>query len=945
MFRSKLNLYSSSHLSNPLGCDRFGREYYLLDSQQRNTLFGLSSSDKMKDIAHNPALLVSYDNRQKWGFVSYQNIHYFLSNLSSEYFCEISLKSHISKKIYALFASIDSNVLKVANEQKNWFLSYQTLESWLSQTKQYSHLSKRTNWWPTDNSEGEDIRLIELATLRCEECRLSCHYAFLNDQIGPKLLNAMSASYKEARQLNKEEREMYNKRAVIRNQLLGDTLDLHPDHGWLRIDTHSKIRSLYANTLATRLLAEPQIADAVFHFLKKTSLRPNSKETDSSRNITNQQYTGSSTSLALAQSSLRERKPLHLISRKHHVSEIIDVGDGMEEFIATTKPVEQLHILTDEVLRRYSSGSEAAHTMDISQSGISLCCLGKKYDFMAFKWRNVKGPVPKIDPIPVDILKQMKFSHKLNSYIMPPNINEYFASRHQGASTSIPIKQVDAANNSQETKVAPSRNSIVSSNVPLTSQTNAPRRYVSSKLHDIVSSTVVVSYRMIKLKVELLNMIAIFPENSLVWPFLNPPVASSVSEPVQTSAATALKTTAKDANNESIDRALDTDPTDEMEENISIPESNSDSAKSDNDEDVGIKEDGNGEENGEEMDSVNYESDANDESKSVNGDMEGRKDGIDDGNKFGVKTITTRSGTKVVVAAKTLEPGRMSTKMIIEGIQLAKTPQQLLHLIIILENAIPAEGLRYYDKTFIPSKALTTATAAYRLFVLDRSLRYERLSLDLRHDGVDFLPRVDYSTRCMINPQCHRPVCHYSKCTINGDVGISRFSKIASKNSSASSSDVQRMEMAEKLLKQQQQIQQMQQLQQQQYQVQQQHHLQYGQLTSNMQFLVPGGSGMVPLVSGGHLMALPYIPQNSSFYNMNRQNNVRNPKRSRRNDEDDDDEDEDEEEFEDSSSEDDNSEDTIDGDDEQNGENQDIDVEYIQPYVPNADEITAMEWV
>ena len=57
-----------------------------------------------------------------------------------------------------------------------------------------------------------------------------------------------------------------------------------------------------------------------------------------------------------------------------------------------TKPVEQIHIETGEVLRIHPSGSFAATFMCCTQGGISTCCNNKQDEFMGFKWRFYDGP-------------------------------------------------------------------------------------------------------------------------------------------------------------------------------------------------------------------------------------------------------------------------------------------------------------------------------------------------------------------------------------------------------------------------------------------------------------------------------------------------------------------------------------------------------------------------
>lgn len=47
----------------------------------------------------------------------------------------------------------------------------------------------------------------------------------------------------------------------------------------------------------------------------------------------------------------------------------------------------QISLETGEVVRRYTSGSEAARAMECSQSGISACCLGNIAEMCNFTWK------------------------------------------------------------------------------------------------------------------------------------------------------------------------------------------------------------------------------------------------------------------------------------------------------------------------------------------------------------------------------------------------------------------------------------------------------------------------------------------------------------------------------------------------------------------------------
>ena len=66
-------------------------------------------------------------------------------------------------------------------------------------------------------------------------------------------------------------------------------------------------------------------------------------------------------------------------------------SDSSQVIAGVARPVEQLHPVTNEVLRLYRSGKEAAIFMNIAQGGISLCCSGNKADCAGFKWRFYEG--------------------------------------------------------------------------------------------------------------------------------------------------------------------------------------------------------------------------------------------------------------------------------------------------------------------------------------------------------------------------------------------------------------------------------------------------------------------------------------------------------------------------------------------------------------------------
>ena len=67
-------------------------------------------------------------------------------------------------------------------------------------------------------------------------------------------------------------------------------------------------------------------------------------------------------------------------------------GANLSTSYRVTKCVEQIHPVTDEVLRVYPSGTAAASFMGVGQSGISQCFNGYYHTSKGFKWRLYRGP-------------------------------------------------------------------------------------------------------------------------------------------------------------------------------------------------------------------------------------------------------------------------------------------------------------------------------------------------------------------------------------------------------------------------------------------------------------------------------------------------------------------------------------------------------------------------
>jgi hypothetical protein len=108
-------------------------------------------------------------------------------------------------------------------------------------------------------------------------------------------------------------------------------------------------------------------------------------------------------------------------------------------------PVEQLHLVTGEVLRVYPRGKDAALFMNVSQSGISLCCSGTKADCYGFRWRMYEGP-------PIDC--------ECGSFVYPFHSNSLIlllSRRHQGPTDTLGGLETHADYAWQARRVQPRR--------------------------------------------------------------------------------------------------------------------------------------------------------------------------------------------------------------------------------------------------------------------------------------------------------------------------------------------------------------------------------------------------------------------------------------------------------------------------------------------------------
>jgi len=414
---SQINGHLQYDRSIPLGYDRYGCEYWLLHAQHTTLFSSLGAQSGPSVQRSDPAVIVKNPKTKKWYRHSGIKVEKVFSNLSVDIPCEKLLQFTLVQELLRARKDVFDGPLQVKISQRDLLHQRRKADKWLysfSPSLYHRLLAK------------DQVKLLELIWARCVEIRLSVHYANLRHGIMDVMEEIQYTGY---------DRDLCTKRKKIRDGQTEESFDYHPNKGWIRSDTFSKIRLLGSTTVAARFINEGNIY-AIFQSTMRR-YRPTmndekvsneleilegylSKIQADRRALDNADAAGAgSTQNAQRRSSGRLSSAAALSGGGSDGEDEEDGEDGEGDMVdnvgdleedgaddiggvdmeddpnvgsmSRVKPVEQVEIDTGRVLRRYSSGKEAAKMMQASQSGISLCCKGKKVDAYGFKWRFYDG--------------------------------------------------------------------------------------------------------------------------------------------------------------------------------------------------------------------------------------------------------------------------------------------------------------------------------------------------------------------------------------------------------------------------------------------------------------------------------------------------------------------------------------------------------------------------
>lgn len=369
------------HRALPLGYDRMGREYWMLDSQAFNVI-GSTNPSQGGEVLDEPALLVrNVTLGMSWSYISRSNVPRFIALLSPSHLCEDFLKQRLQKQLSKIIDNSKLGFLKIRDVAWSWLNGFKNVDDWVIDIA-------KSVASPEMQNDPRCIALLELAYARCTEARLSVHYATIARHIGhssdhrpvnfEELLVKMTTAIDD--DVNREMEVIY-RRKMHRTKIVDLIFDVHGSNGWHRSDSFGRIRFLSACTTATDLLADPLLRETLKSILHRSAFRkPNPFQYIPQVRVRD---------MPPASTAPTSTRPV----RSTRSSIPFDHSTALLPGNASGKAIDQLDINTGEVLRTWNSGSEAAFALNISHTGISQCCNGNKADANGFKWRFSRGEI------------------------------------------------------------------------------------------------------------------------------------------------------------------------------------------------------------------------------------------------------------------------------------------------------------------------------------------------------------------------------------------------------------------------------------------------------------------------------------------------------------------------------------------------------------------------
>lgn len=361
--------------------------------------------DPLDPNTREPCVLLR-DVSGQWYYNTGSELNRLVQSFSLDIPCERQLKYRLIEKYLLVRAYLFSSTLNVKSGQQVWIDRKHAMERWIVETPLFS-----------GTNDSHRCRQLEVTLARCCETRMNvyCSSYFRDEE--------------ETDRSQRAEREaVLRKQKKIRDAMVEESFDLHPIKGWFHRDNSVRLRQLAACCNATKIQGDQTIAGVVTTNMSRSQFLAKFPEVEvpaetnkvvvdvapkdpSNEEITEEKEELQSESQVLESPGDVHDTPMEIeqvfdetkLSLPESSTSLNTIQFPDEKLFSAepeqihkrstaVKAIEQLHVISGEILRIYPSGREAAAFMNISQSGISLCTNGLKSEANGFRWRSYDGP-------------------------------------------------------------------------------------------------------------------------------------------------------------------------------------------------------------------------------------------------------------------------------------------------------------------------------------------------------------------------------------------------------------------------------------------------------------------------------------------------------------------------------------------------------------------------
>ena len=372
--------YVSVRPGAPLGFDRKGRQYWILNVQESASLLPYSAgmntatgqlmrpdaSVLVKDTTGLwyyqvvPSEYVTTPNQPSFATPGAAARSLLFGPLSLDIPCERILYQNMTERIAIVRRKLQTSFCRLKPVQADWIRRYILSDNYMNSFRVAAHETKQLVW------------TLETLYMKSLEVRSFIYFS--------QVLREEDDRSGDNRSVRAEREAILRRTKKIRDLFQDEYYDLGL-RGWTSGGLFNRIRTLVSTTVASRLLADPGQFGLFQSRAQQCVVR---------RNMFSVTSPPFSSQLTAAAASAVPPNSSTVITRA--IAPPVVASTLKLKPAPWSKHVEMCHPATGEVLRVFPSQKDAAIMLNVSQGGISQCCSGIKPDAYGFKWRFYEGP-------------------------------------------------------------------------------------------------------------------------------------------------------------------------------------------------------------------------------------------------------------------------------------------------------------------------------------------------------------------------------------------------------------------------------------------------------------------------------------------------------------------------------------------------------------------------